>query len=47
MSGFDTNFGFLPLVQCRYRYQACLLVMLVAGLLPLLWFKRKGWLWKL
>ncbi|MFC7610207.1 CorA family divalent cation transporter [Teichococcus aestuarii] len=41
---YGMNFAAMPELQWRFGYPAALLVMVVSGLLPVLYFKRKGWL---
>jgi magnesium transporter len=38
------NFEVLPELHVRYGYPLALLAMLITAVLPLLWFRRRGWL---
>jgi magnesium transporter len=40
---YGMNFRVMPELTWKYGYPAALLLMLVSGLLPVLWFKRRGW----
>lgn len=41
---FGMNFAWMPILEWRYGLHLCIALMLVSAALPLLWFKRKGWL---
>ena len=41
---YGMNFDVLPELHWRAGYPMALLAMLVAAVLPVLWFKRRGWL---
>ncbi|MGE3246848.1 MAG: magnesium transporter CorA family protein [Beijerinckiaceae bacterium] len=41
---YGMNFKFMPELQSEYGYPLALLAMIVAGILPFAYFKRKGWL---
>jgi magnesium transporter len=41
---YGMNFVILPELHWRFGYPMALLMMLVAAILPVLWFKRRGWL---
>ncbi|MGC9514187.1 magnesium/cobalt transporter CorA [Methanocrinis sp.] len=41
---YGMNFEYMPELRWRWGYPAVLLFMLVAGLVMLLYFRRKGWL---
>jgi magnesium transporter len=41
---YGMNFQNMPELGWRHGYALALLSMLVTGLLPLVWFKRRGWL---
>ena len=41
---YGMNFDILPELHWRMGYPMALLMMLVAAILPVLWFKRRGWL---
>lgn len=41
---YGMNFVHMPELQQPWGYPAALTAMVVAAVLPLLWFKRKGWL---
>jgi len=38
------NFTHMPELTKWWGYPAALLAMVVAAILPLLWFRKKGWL---
>lgn len=41
---YGMNFEVMPELHWKFGYPAALLVMVVSALLPILYFKRKGWL---
>lgn len=41
---YGMNFAAMPELQWQFGYPAALLVMVVSAVLPILYFKRKGWL---
>jgi magnesium transporter len=41
---YGMNFRVMPELQWKLGYPAALLLMLLSGLAPLLWFKRRGWM---
>jgi magnesium transporter len=41
---YGMNFIILPELHWRFGYPMALLMMLVAAILPVVWFKRRGWL---
>ena len=41
---YGMNFKHMPELQGEYAYPAALLAMVVAAILPFIYFKRKGWL---
>ena len=41
---YGMNFKFMPELASTYGYPAALLAMVIAGILPFVYFKRKGWL---
>ena len=41
---YGMNFDILPELHWRAGYPMALLAMLIAAILPVLWFKRRGWL---
>ncbi|MDP3802817.1 magnesium transporter CorA family protein [Brevundimonas sp.] len=41
---YGMNFDFMPELSQRWGYPAALIAMVVSVMLPLAWFKRKGWL---
>ena len=41
---YGMNFDVLPELHWRVGYPMALLAMLIAAILPVLWFKRRGWL---
>ncbi len=41
---YGMNFELMPELQWRFGYPAALLVMVISAVLPILYFKRKGWL---
>jgi magnesium transporter len=43
-SVYGMNFTHMPELAWRHGYLFALLLMLASGVLPYLWFKRKGWL---
>lgn len=43
-SVYGMNFDFMPELSQRWGYPAALAAMVVSVMLPLAWFKRKGWL---
>ncbi|MCU0834868.1 MAG: magnesium/cobalt transporter CorA [Chromatiaceae bacterium] len=43
-SVYGMNFEFMPELQWKYGYLVSIGVMLISGVLPILYFKRKGWL---
>ena len=40
---YGMNFKWIPELQWEYGYFYGLVVIILSGLLPLWWFKRKGW----
>jgi len=38
------NFQYMPELHWVFGYPLALLLMLVTGLLPLVWFKWRGWM---
>ena len=43
-SSYGMNFQFMPELNWQFGYPAAIAMMLMAGLAPYLFFKRKGWL---
>jgi magnesium transporter len=41
---YGMNFHYMPELAWHYGYPLALLLMVVTGLAPLLWFKRRGWM---
>ena len=41
---YGMNFDLIPELHWRLGYPAALVLMAAAGILPFLWFKRRGWL---
>jgi magnesium transporter len=41
---YGMNFHYMPELNWRYGYPVALLLMVVTGLAPLVWFKRRGWM---
>jgi len=41
---YGMNFSFMPELQWHLGYPLALLVMVISGVLPVFYFKRKGWL---
>lgn len=41
---YGMNFKYIPELQWEYGYFYGLAVIVLSGILPLLWFKRKGWI---
>ncbi|WP_082769852.1 CorA family divalent cation transporter [Phenylobacterium sp. CCH9-H3] len=41
---YGMNFDVLPELHWKAGYPLALLSMLVAAAIPVLWFKRRGWL---
>ena len=41
---YGMNFKWIPELQWEYGYFYGLVVIVMSGLLPLLWFKKKGWI---
>ncbi|HEY0647122.1 CorA family divalent cation transporter, partial [Phenylobacterium sp.] len=41
---YGMNFDVMPELHWALGYPLAVLMMLVAGILPVLWFKRRGWL---
>jgi len=41
---YGMNFRFMPELEWKFGYPVALLIMVVSALLPVLYFKRKGWL---
>jgi len=41
---YGMNFRVMPELGWHYGYPFALLLMVVTGLAPLLWFKRRGWM---
>ncbi len=40
---YGMNFNFMPELHWRAGYPMALVMMLIAAVLPVLWFKRRGW----
>jgi magnesium transporter len=38
------NFKYMPELDWFYGYVLSLLLMIVSGIVPYFWFKRRGWL---
>ncbi|MGL4625736.1 MAG: CorA family divalent cation transporter, partial [Plesiomonas shigelloides] len=43
-SSYGMNFEFMPELHWELGYPYALILMILAGLAPYLYFKRKGWL---
>lgn len=43
-SSYGMNFEFMPELGWRFGYPAAIILMIIAGLAPYLYFKRKNWL---
>lgn len=43
-SSYGMNFQFMPELGWRFGYPAAIILMIIAGLAPYLYFKRKNWL---
>lgn len=43
-SSYGMNFEFMPELHLSFGYPAAIVVMILAGLAPYLYFKRKNWL---
>ncbi|MES4277968.1 CorA family divalent cation transporter, partial [Escherichia coli] len=43
-SSYGMNFEFMPELKWRFGYPAAIIFMILAGLAPYLYFKRKNWL---
>ncbi len=41
---YGMNFAILPELHWRFGYPMALMLMVVVGVLPVVWFKRRGWL---
>jgi magnesium transporter len=41
---YGMNFDVMPELHWIAGYPFALLLMLVAGVIPVIWFKRRGWL---
>jgi magnesium transporter len=41
---YGMNFKFMPELDWFYGYALSLLLMIVSGIVPYFWFKRRGWL---
>lgn len=41
---YGMNFAAMPELHWRFGYPMALLLMVVVGVLPVVWFKRRGWL---
>jgi magnesium transporter len=41
---YGMNFHVIPELGWRLGYPWALLLMLISGVAPVLWFKRRGWL---
>jgi magnesium transporter len=41
---YGMNFDVMPELHWVFGYPVAVVAMLVAGILPVLWFKRRGWL---
>ncbi|MDP4593603.1 MAG: magnesium transporter CorA family protein [Beijerinckiaceae bacterium] len=41
---YGMNFRFMPELQLEYAYPIALIAMVIAAILPFVYFKRKGWL---
>jgi magnesium transporter len=40
---YGMNFKYMPELSWKYGYPGAILLMIVSGLIPYLWFKRRGW----
>jgi len=38
------NFRVMPELNMAYGYPMAIVLIVVSGLLPLLWFRRRGWM---
>lgn len=43
-SSYGMNFDFMPELKFQYGYPCALLAMVVSAIIPLVYFKRRGWL---
>lgn len=43
-SVFGMNFAAMPLLEWRWGFALCMALMIATALVPLVWFRRKGWL---
>ncbi|EJY9946907.1 CorA family divalent cation transporter, partial [Escherichia coli] len=43
-SSYGMNFEFMPELKWSFGYPAAIIFMILAGLAPYLYFKRKNWL---
>lgn len=43
-SSYGMNFKNMPELEWLFGYPYALMLMLIAAIIPFLWFKRKGWL---
>ncbi|MEO8878383.1 MAG: magnesium transporter CorA family protein [Polyangiaceae bacterium] len=41
---YGMNFHYMPELDWHFGYPMAMVVMIVSGLLPLIWFKRRGWM---
>ncbi|MGE0239337.1 MAG: CorA family divalent cation transporter [Parvibaculaceae bacterium] len=41
---YGMNFAVMPELSCKHGFTATIIRTLLAALLPLLYFKKKGWL---
>jgi magnesium transporter len=41
---YGMNFKFMPELQWKFGYPYAIALMIVSGLLPLLWFRKRGWI---
>jgi magnesium transporter len=41
---YGMNFEFMPELHWRYGYPMAVVMMVASAILPILWFKRRGWL---
>jgi len=41
---YGMNFEAMPELKWHYAYPVVMLVIIASALLPLMWFKRRGWL---
>lgn len=43
-SSYGMNFKNMPELEWLFGYPYAVMLMLIAAIIPFLWFKRKGWL---